>query len=202
MAAFDPDSLTPDDLVRAYDAAGYRLFRGELNLNIFGIRTGLDAGSWDDWIGLLYEKNGAWQLELYRGTTDPSDEWLLKGNDSRGGTAILKAGQYRSCWQLGTHKGYRALQQSGPKPMTVIRDGDKDTELDFDGVEQTGWFGINLHRGSAHQAVPEIGLYSAGCQVIQDPDEFEQLMNVVAASCDRYGTTVSYTLFDSSEVAV
>jgi hypothetical protein len=200
VSGFDPESLSPETLIQAYEATGYRLFRGELNLNIFGIRTGLSAGSWDDWIGLLYERHGAWQLQLYRGTTDPSDEWLIKGNDSRGGTAILKAGQYRSCWQLGTHKGYRALQQTGPKPMTVIRDGDKDSELDFDGAEDTGWFGINLHRGSAHRAVPEIGLYSAGCQVIQDPTQFEELMDTVASSCELYGKTVSYTLFNASEV--
>lgn len=196
-----PADLTPDDMVFAFREHGYRLFEGHLNLNLFGIRTGLDAGKWDDWIGALYQDADAnWVLELYQGTTDPSDEWLERGNDAKGGTAILKAGQWPGCWLIGLHKGkYPALVQHGAK-MTVLRDSDKDSELDVDDPtlkEDNGYHGINLHRGSAHKALTEegIGLYSAGCQVICDPSDYAKLWDLITASSEKYGDRFSYTLF-------
>lgn len=201
VSQLNPETLTAEQMLEAYRAGGFRVFTGDLNVNLFGIRTGLKAGAWDDWIGVLYQNGqAAWQLSIYAGTTDPSDVWLERGNDSRGGTAILVPGQYLSCWQLGEHRGqYKALVQTGPKPMTVYRDGNLDDRLDMDpSTEQTGWFGINLHRASSYRVVPEVGEYSAGCQVIADPADFGELVGLVEASMARYGANVSYTLFDWS----
>ena len=194
-----PTQLTPARLIEAFDSLGYTVFKGPFNLNLFGIRTGLNAGKWDDWIGALYQDDaGEWELDLYQGTTDPSDHWLKKGNKGKGGTAILKEGQYRSCWVRGLHRGnYPALVQHGAK-MTVIRDDNLDTVIDVDDPalqEDSGYHGINLHRGSAHRSVSSIGLYSAGCQVICAPGEYLALMDLIDKSSEKYGDTFSYTLF-------
>ena len=194
-----PTQLTPARLTEAFDALGYRIFDGPFNLNLFGIRTGLNAGKWDDWIGALYQDDaGEWELDLYQGTTDPSDHWLKKGNKGKGGTAILKEGQYLSCWVRGLHRGnYPALVQHGAK-MTVVRDDNLDAVIDVDDPslqEDSGYHGINLHRGSAHRSVSSIGLYSAGCQVVCAPGDFLALMDLIDKSAEKYGDSFSYTLF-------
>jgi hypothetical protein len=198
-----PNELTPSDVLEAFDKAGYRRFDGPWNLNLFGIRTGLEAGKWDDWIGCLYQNDELeWQLELYQGTTDPSDVWLERGNDLEKGSAIVAELQFLSCWKMGLHRGdYPALCQAGaPKPMTVIRDANRDDVLDVDDDElviETGWFGINLHRGSAHRSLMDegIGLYSAGCQVLCDPADYAALWDLIVKSSKSYGQVFSYTLF-------
>ena len=195
-----PPDLTAEEIRKEFEAQGLRLFTGHLNLNLFGIRTGLNAGKWDDWIGALYQdESGVWKVDMYQGTTDPSDEWLEKGNDSKGGTAILKEGQHLGCWVIGLHRAkYPALVQHGAK-MTVLRDGNLDSTLDVDDeslVEDHGFHGINLHRGSAHKALIEegIGPYSAGCQVVCDPADWAALWDLITASSEKYGVRFSYTL--------
>ena len=197
-----PTALEPRRLLEAFEANGFKVFKGPWNLNLFGIRTGLEAGKWDDWIGALYQdEEEHWHIDLYQGTTDPSDHALEQGYDAKGGTAILKEGQHRSCWVRGLHRGsYPALVQHGGK-VTVIRDNTKDSKLDFDYENNpnvkvdTGYFGINLHRASAHRAVSSIGLYSRGCQVICDPGDFLSMMDLIDKSADIYGESFSYSLF-------
>lgn len=124
-------------------------------------------------------------------TTDPGHYYLQKPMVSKG-TAILKEGQHRSSHRLGTHKGYQALTQRIPLP--VYRDNTKDKELDFINV-QTGMFGINIHRARQTTIIKQIGLYSAGCTVVQSPDDFMYLLMLVKRQRAFLGTDiVSYTI--------
>ena len=73
---------------------------------------------------------------------------------------------------LGLHRGqYEALVQRGNE-VCVWRDRNADNVHDYGQNEECGYFGINIHRASRIVASQSVDQYSAGCQVIQDPDEY------------------------------
>ncbi len=61
-----------------------------------------------------------------------------------------------------------------------------------------GYFGINLHRASKYNTLTTVGKYSAGCQVIADPANYNELMRMVYN--DVKGK-FSYALFGEREYA-
>lgn len=92
----------------------------------------------------------------------------------RAGIANLKAGVYQ--YQPGIHgitkppeRRYPAFIQAAP--VTVVRDG---------GKEETGWFGINIHRGSYNSTSSE------GCPTIY-PDQWEAFRALLREELKRYG---------------
>ena len=186
-----------DDILDVMSKKGHRIFRNpakSFDLNIVGIRTAsLVPHTFDDWITIFYMSHGRWIFNAFPATTDPGLFWL--GNPmNRFGTAILKEGQYRGMHQLGKHQGkYKALVQKNP--ATVIRDFDEDDRLDFKtGREQTDVFGINLHRASRHGESVNIGRWSAGCQVLCDPLQFNYFMEVCEKGAQAFGNSFTYTL--------
>jgi len=99
-------------------------------------------------------------------------------------------GQYVDAYQLGLHKGqYEALVQR--KPVTVYRDNDKDETAEEQGKEDTGLFGINIHRANPNAISSLIEKWSAGCQVLNDPKDFATLIATCKASGKK---TFTYTL--------
>ncbi len=87
-------------------------------------------------------------------------------------------------------------------PMAYVRDNNKDSELEIDISKKiTGIFKTNLHRCSKYRLLRYIGLYSAGCQVIQNPKYFDELM--VTAKRQQslgWGDKFSYTLFNIKDI--
>lgn len=130
------------------------------------------------------------KLFAYSATTNPGKDGLLSPANSKG-TANLKPGQYIGAYQLGLHKGqYKALVQTGA-PVTVFRDNDKDALAEETAVTESGFFGINIHRANASATSFLVGRWSEGCQVIANPDDFEELI----ALCEASGQTrFTYTL--------
>ena len=137
-------------------------------------------------------------------TCDPGLDNLLKPvNDN--GCAIVMNGYWKSLWKIGLHKGkYKALVQNSQ--VIVFRDDDKDSQLDYADITnvdprvtdwgsdkskkiiidncqsyliERGHFGINCHRASEHKLIAKIGLYSAGCCVIQDTVEFVKMISII-----------------------
>lgn len=192
-----PLGLSPEKVADQIRAVGGRVFKGPYNLTLFGIRNDdTQSDMWDDWVGALYhDDEGTLQMDLYPATTDPGTTWLEKGNPSRGGTAVLCENiQFKGCWQLGMHRGqYPALVQHSGQ-VAVYRDNDKDDQVDAKGEKHWGYFGINCHRGSAHRLVSKVGLYSAGCQVVQDPAHFVAFLDLCRKSARSYGDKFSYIL--------
>lgn len=93
--------------------------------------------------------------------------WGIGGNK---GMAMLKPG----CWYahgFGNHKGYPALIQRHAE-VTVVRDG-KDGSY-----EDTGWFGINIHRGGRSTTGSE------GCQTLH-PDQWDAFITLVTSEAQR-----------------
>lgn len=189
------------------DARSYRFFTGAWNPNVMGIRNAnREAGQWDDLLLLAYEDDrGEGHVHAYAGTTDPGLPWLTgKGaKPHRQGTAILVPQQSRGCWGVGPsylHAGrYPCFKQVAP--MAFVRDNDRDTVLDIEeliaaGKVEHGVRGFNGHRASAHTAVPNVGLYSAACQVWRRPGDFLHALDFVTWASQWYGDRVTYTLLD------
>jgi hypothetical protein len=183
-----------------FKANGYDFFtEGRYNLNLFGVRS-INAGTnkFDDKLYIVYKDDrDKWTIHTSAITTDPGAHWLQKPMNPAG-TAILKAGQYRSTYKIAKHQGkYYALCQR--KPVTVYRDNDRDSELDMNPEEtQSGLFGINIHRSNPYGKSYQIDRWSAGCQVFANAEDFNLLMTLAGKAAKVYGNSFTYTLFDAT----
>ena len=85
-------------------------------------------------------------------------------------------------------------------PITVFRDNNRDSELDVTGVdEQQGLHAVNIHRASRVRASTRVDKWSAGCQVVQDPDHFDFLMTLCDRGAQKFGNSFTYTLLESDD---
>ena len=181
---------------------GFKVFEDkDHDLNIIGVRnmSSKEANLFDDEIHIIYKERGFWVDEYGPATTEPGKYYLAHKNYRKDGVAILKGPQQiRGGYILGPHgqTGYEALVQRRA-PVTVIRDPNMDGELDYDGAEDTGYFGINIHRASlkGNGVTAAVDVWSAGCQVWQDVRDFERMIELCYIQIERLGyETFSYTL--------
>ena len=185
-------------LLGVLKSKGYRIYSKPYELNIVGRRTdNTKANSFDDFIYIFYKNNDDdWEGYKAKATTDAGTYWLEKPIQSKG-TALLKGGQYVDTYKIDLHNGkYYALTQR-LNPVVVIRDYDRNNVLDFNnGKEETGMFGINIHRASLVGTTKFIDKYSAGCQVFSNIDDFNKFMEMAYKQKDLYGNKFTYTLID------
>jgi lysozyme len=120
-----------------------------------------DRGIYDDAIALITPT----AFVTFNANCDPS-AW-------RQGIATLMPGVWQ--YRVGTHgitkppeRRYEALVQAGP--VMVTRDG---------GKTETGWFGINIHRGGFNTTSSE------GCQTIH-PTQWEGFIGLVKGEMARH----------------
>lgn len=122
-------------------------------------------------------------------TTNAGTHWLKNLLNPKG-AALLKPAQYLNTWKIGMHQGkYKAFCQA--KPVTVFRDGDKDDIAEETSVTETGLFGINIHRANDKAISKLIDKWSAGCQVLNNPADFN---NLLAVSEEKKQSFYTYTL--------
>lgn len=182
-------------------------------LNIWGIRSNeTTADKYDDYMVVFRKcqrpnvhtitnsdwirryQNG-WSLDIFTITTNPGTTLLLKPVNPKG-AAIIAEGQYINVWRKGFHKNdktHPALIQV--RAMTVHRDNNKDFKLDYCGKTESGLFGLNCHRASAWKIVNTIGLYSAGCQVFKNVNNYNEIfMWLIDKSMKEGNKDFSYTL--------
>lgn len=191
------------EVIQAAKLRGYTIDTRPYALNLIGIRNlqATDQKSFDDEIAYFYyDDRGQVVGKVCPATTDPSTYWLNNPMNPMG-AAILKAGEYRDTWSIGLHKGvYEALVQS-LKPVTVIRDDDRNSYINYFAPTSTGKYGINIHKASSGKNdVKIIGKDSAGCQVFRDEEDFKEMMNLAKESRKRYGNKFSYILIDERDV--
>lgn len=196
--------IAKSDLKATLEAKGYVYFtKGNYNLNIIGVRRNNNrviTNKYDDILVLIYHNGNGWQKFYYNITTEPGDYYMRKKLGNPKGTAILVPGQYRGCWEIGLHNGkYEALVQR--KPVKVYRDGNKDDVYDmYNETIKEGLFGINIHRSNQGFTRETIDMYSAGCQVFNNPDDFNNFMNICKKQRDIYGNSFTYTLIDEDDL--
>lgn len=191
-----------NDVLNWMNQLGYSVDKRPYKLNLVGIRDKSVAvpENYSDHIAYFYwDDAGALQGKVCEGTTTPGIKYLFDPINSQG-TAILKQGQYVDTWSIDLHRGkYEALCQR--KPVTVIRDSDRNSELNYFGETTTGLYGINIHKSSSSYANQDlIGPDSAGCQVFRWQDDFYAMMDLARKSRDMYGNYFTYTLIDEREV--
>ncbi len=192
------------DFEKLFKEKGYAYFtKGAYNLNIIGVRTITNnkvTNKFDDYIVVIYKNSQNKETRvIYNVTTKPGLTCMKQPQNNKG-TAILIPNQYRGCWQIGLHKGqYTALCQR--KPVKVYRDNNKNDIYDLEPKTiDEGIFGINIHRANQAYARQTIDMYSAGCQVFQEPNQFKSFMNLCKKQKELYGNTFTYTLIEEKDL--
>lgn len=199
------DKCKTYDFEKLFKSKGYAYFKnGNYNLNIIGVRKNNNnkvTNLYDDVLVLIYntptQKN---VRQVYTITTEPGTYYMAKDLGNPKGTAILVPGQYRSTWQLGLHRGkYKALCQR--KPVKVYRDGNKDMKYDLNPNKiDNGIFGINIHRSDKLWTRTTVDKYSAGCQVFNNPNEFNAFIRFCEKQRELYGNNFTYTLINEEDL--
>jgi len=201
-------NISYNDLRLIFQIKGHAFFdSAPYDVNLYGIRTRKTdvVDEYNDILGIAFKDDFGNQINWqHRGTTKPGLYWLddiRKGNVN--GTAILIPGQYRRCWTLDVHRGsgklapYVALRQTGK--FKVWRDKDMDGKFDYHGDVYDDVFGLNMHRNSGIADKDKVGAYSAGCQVRQNHNEHEAVMEILERSAEDFGDIFSYTLFEDHD---
>lgn len=157
-----------------------------LSFQFIGIRSNANLpNQFDDLFAMVYGN----KIEYFSCTTNPGTHWLKNLLNPKG-AALLKPAQYKDTWKIGMHQGkYEAFVQA--KPVTVFRDGDKDDFAEETAITETGMFGINIHRANPSAISKIIDKWSAGCQVLNNPNDFSRVL--ASAKVTRY-KTFTYTL--------
>jgi hypothetical protein len=193
---------TREQVEAAVKAKGYAWFEGEkdYDVNIVGIRNLQPAkhvtNVFDDTLTISYKKDGVWQFHEWAITTDPGKKAMLEYSNPKG-VAILVPGQYRGSHMIGLHQGkYEALRQQ--KPVKVWRDKDKDMEYDWVD-EDTGIFGINIHRSNPKTESTYVENWSEGCQVFKRINQFNTFMDICRLARNIHGNSFTYTLLTSDD---
>jgi hypothetical protein len=175
----------------------YQLYSRPFELNIVGIRSNSNTPNrFDDELHVFFKTSALnWQYHIFKATTDPGTFWLNNPMQEQG-TAILEQGQYLNTYSLGLHRGkYLALVQR--KPLTIIRDYNRDAVLDFNNGKKTkGLYGINIHRANKEGKTKTVGKNSAGCQVFENASDFEVFISLCKKHKALYGNEFTYSLLD------
>jgi len=191
----DNNSKSIRALISALKSKGYVVYDKPYQLNIVGVRKNSTVSNvFNDKIYVFWKDDtGNWKGKEWNITTDPGT-YYLKNPLSKLGAAILKEGQYVDSYSIGKHRGlYNALVQS--KPVIVFRDYDRNAILDYNnGREETGNFGINIHKRS--KPSDDDDTWSAGCQVFENQDNFNEFMDLAQKHKSLYGNKFTYSLID------
>lgn len=174
------------------------------DINIIGIRTAdRESNSFNDWITLSGRNDKGHEfLNIYPCTTDPGLYWL-KNPMQVDGTAIMVPGQYKGAYKIGLHKGYVALEQKAV--MCYVRDNDKDGVNDIDTLmlnkDNFIYDNIksNIHRANERVASVQVDKWSAACQVLADPDQFDEFIELCKKGEANYSNSFTYTLLEEKD---
>lgn len=135
-----------------------------------GVKGKNDRGIYDDAIAIVTPSAFA----TFNANTDPSIK--------RPGVAVLKAGVWR--YKIGIH----GLSKPAAKRYTALVQADDVTVIRDQQGEDTGRFGINIHRGGYNTTS------SLGCQTIYPP-QWEAFIALVKNEVARYAVkTFPYLL--------
>jgi hypothetical protein len=174
------------DVKAVMAAKGYKIMP-EGQPNIVGIRSAnRQSNSYDDTCWVWWTDNGSEIVHNYTITTNPGFYYLQHPIAGTSGTGILVPGQYIGCWMLGYHRGTQfALVQRGG-PMSVYRDSNRDTVLDYDPKTiQSGFWGLDGHHGSLEDT-DIVDKFSAACIVWRYHQPHEDLMQIFLGLSKKY----------------
>lgn len=167
--------------------------------NAFGIRNedNQNKDIWNDIIGYFIEDD----IHFYKATTDPGRYYTLNPINTEG-TAHLCLGYQENIWKIDKHQGkYTAFCNKWNCEKTKIwRDRNQDYKFDNKNEKvYSGHFGINLHRSHRDKLIGTVGKYSAGCQVIRNPNSYKTFIEqAIKSEMKKF----SYFLFDYKQIEI
>lgn len=186
-----------------YKNLGYPIDERPYAVNICGFRkNSKKSNAFDDVISIgFYDSKKKWNQYDYKATTDPGTFYLLNPEKfNKLGTAIVKPNFYKNAYAIGWHYDHEALTQVLAQ-VEIWRDYNRDSTLDFyNGTSYWGFFGTNIHWSGDYRKTT-VDRWSAGCQVIEDPNDFRQFMTFCRKHRDLYGNVFSYGLIDFRHAA-
>lgn len=160
------------------------------HIHIIGIRKAKGKpDAFDDAIYLVWGNS----VYCYSCTTEPGVHWLQKLMNSEG-TAVVKADeQYLDVFKKGLHKGKEALIQA--HNLKVYRDKDLDTLAETEGTVFLAGpeCRIDIHGTGPTVVSVIIGAWSAGCQVLNNPEQYKEFIALCKKSWQKFFT---YTLLN------
>jgi hypothetical protein len=177
LEEFDRYNYTYKSRYRELNLIGFRRISGEFN-------------TWKDYLGAFWFEGTQPYFKLFPGTTVPGRYYLIDKFLNPKGCAVMLPGQYVDSYQLGKHKGKEAFVQRSK--IRYFRDNNKNSIIDNAGGVFDDIIGLNIH--TTHGVFPFVNKYSAGCQVYQDPQQFEWVLELAREHADRYGNKFNYTL--------
>lgn len=197
---------TTAQILASFRAKAYSVIENPYYPNLFGIRKDTnEPNRFDDFVGALFKDNkGNWCSYVYNATTDPGT-YYLQNPMNVNGTAIVIPKQYIGCYKIGTHTGYKAYQQCAP--MEYVRDTNKNKVLDF--LYRVAGFktykeiaATNLHHANKSAVSQIVEKWSAGCQVVASPTEYECLLELGVNFDIKTGVKnkFNYALFEEKEI--
>lgn len=130
-------------------------------------------------------------FSIYSGTTNPGSYYLQNFiNKVAGGTAIMASNQQMvDGFTKGKHSGNDCWRQYSP--MKVFRDSDKDLKSEELGIPNIGMYGIHIHAMFKSKKSERIFNWSAACQGMNVPDEWNEF---ISRSYKKCPTHLTYTL--------
>jgi hypothetical protein len=212
---FTKSSLTVDGVVGAYTTQAMVNFRQRVkntftklgyslsNVNLVAIRTSnAYTDRFTDWLVLVTDT----YVYAMPASTKPGVASVYKNINlwvnGKNGVAVLKPGQYVDAYTLQTAwwSGLPFLYQITGE-VTIYRDNNTDGVIDT-AVEQTGYFGINIHSWSTYLGdfVSEVvGNLSEGC-VVTKGIYMRQLVKLLETNADAYKRRYTLTLLTRDQL--
>ena len=129
------------------------------------------TNKFDDWIVLVVggRMYGPWKC-----TTMPGLYYMINPMNENN-TCVIHPGQYINCFVRGYHKDYMAIRQC--RPIKYYVDANKDGFYDLDeNKTQVAIRYTNVHRANPKFESIQVDNYSAGCIVLANPKDFNDMM--------------------------
>ena len=201
-------------ILRAVKSLGHKVFVGEYDLNIVGVRMDAsleDPNHYSDSMWVVYQRDGCWELFWAPMSTTPGTYYLQHPMRDSLGCAVMAPGQYRGAYRIGNHFSHPGLLQR-EAPVRWFRDNDRSETIELDpGTITEGFAGLNIHRGSRHARSDTevdddsrgyVNKFSAGCQVLAPPD-MERVLHLCRKQISthpNWAEKFSYTLITAGDL--
>jgi len=194
-------------LIQIMKEKGYVVFeKGFYNLNVVCVRGEFKPDEFNCKMYIFYktpESNGEWVLHIFPITTYPGLHWI--DNPMRPeGCAVIKEGQYKSCWCVGYHYHIKALVQGEKTGGLSWHRIQPKERINYPEINKrpffSGWVGLNYHPVMDYNH-DTVGQDSAGCVVAKLDHDFNMTMSLVEKQVKSgMGTKVTMTLLNEGEL--
>jgi hypothetical protein len=183
------DESNLDRIKQVMLSSKYPFYTDPFKLNLIGVRnSNLNTiNKFNDKLLVIYYDNKKTPKMLVLNMTTKPGERIMLNPPNPAGASILQEGYYPRMFKLGVHHRnssehgrHEALVDETGTGYYIYRDNNRDRRFDLipSNLVRTVGTGIHLHRAGWNYVSQTVDNYSAGCQVIQDPQLYLQLIEL------------------------